>query len=577
MSDGSQEKDGQGPLCDDEERHGVEGVAEISPPSPSSDSEHVYPTDEHIIRDRPRMQRPESYASTASPPVVVVPRAERRGLFGRFAVVPEVVEPRDYPNKMKWLITAFVGVAAVAGPMASSVTLPALADITIELNTTPMIANLNIAVYMLSLSIFPLWWSSFSETLGRRTIYIVSFALFTVLSMICGLAHNIAMLTVFRFLSGGAAASVQTVGAGTIADVWDSKERGKAMGYYYIGPLCGPLFAPIVGGVLTESFGWRSTQWFLAALGAFILAGLFFCLPETLKARKALVDEVGEAGEAGEAADADTENKRLADVQRLPLQRVVTKQSVQVKTRKWAKVARRVLVDPLKIILYLRFPAVALTVWYASVAFGCLYFLNISVQKTFSAPPYNFPTMIVGLLYIPNSLGYLLAAVFGGRWIDHIMRREAKKAGRYGPKGKLIFRPEDRMRENAWIAAVMFPCALVWYGWCADFGVFWLAPMIANFLFGVGSMMVFSTALTMLTEFMPRQSSYGVAVNNFLRNIFSFGGALLAEPLISAIGNGWLFTILGAVGALSAAVIWAMKKYGPEWGERMDKELADVE
>jgi hypothetical protein len=60
------------------------------------------------------------------------------------------------------------------------------------------------------------------------------------------------------------------------------------------------------------------------------------------------------------------------------------------------------------------------------------------------------------------------------------MHREARKAGRYDACGKLILRPEDRMRENAWIAAVLWPGALIWYGWTAQKGVHWIVPMIAN-------------------------------------------------------------------------------------------------
>ena len=130
------------------------------------------------------------------------------------------------------------------------------------------------------MSIFPLWWSSFSETLGRRTIYLTSFTLFLVFNIVAALSTDIAMLIVMRMLGGGAAASVQAVGAGTIADVWEVRERGRAMGIFYLGPLCGPLFAPIIGGALAERFGWRSTLWFLVIYGGAVLIFLFFALPE---------------------------------------------------------------------------------------------------------------------------------------------------------------------------------------------------------------------------------------------------------------------------------------------------------
>ena len=136
-----------------------------------------------------------------------------------------------------------------------------------------------------------------------------------------------------------------------------------------------------------------------------------------------------------------------------------------------------VFLDPLKIVLWLRFPAVAVTVYYAAVTFGSLYALNVSIQDTFAKPPYSFSTLILGLLYIPNSLGYVLASILGGRWMDFIMKREAIKAERIGEDGRLIYRPEDRMRENAWLGAMLYPAAMICYGWTAEKGVYWIVPV----------------------------------------------------------------------------------------------------
>ena len=154
--------------------------------------------------------------------------------------------------------------------------------------------------------------------------------------------------------------------------------------------------------------------------------------------------------------------------------------------------ARMVFLDPLRIVLWLRFPAVVLTVYYAAVTFGSLYVLNVSIQDTFAKGPYNFSTLILGLLYIPNSLGYVLASIFGGRWMDFIMKREAVKAKRIGQDGKLIYRPEDRMRENAWLGAMLYPAAMIWYGWTVEKGVYWIVPVSHPFPLGV----IFTSQLT---------------------------------------------------------------------------------
>jgi MFS family permease len=367
-----------------------------------------------------------------------------------------------------------------------------------------------------------------------------------------------AMLIVMRTLSGGAAASVQAVGAGTVADIWETKERGRAMGMFYLGPLCGPLFAPIIGGVLAQTLGWRSTQWFLAIYGGLTLILITFAMPETLR-RKDL-----------EPPTQPQQSKLEKTAARQDLTRVSTRQSVQTTTETTIKTLRRYFLDPLIVLTWLRYPPVALTVYYASITFGSLYCLNISIQASFSTAPYNFKTIIVGLLYIPGSLGYILASVFGGKWIDAIMHREARKAGRYDASGKLILRPEDRMRENAWIAAVLWPGALLWYGWTVQHGVIWIVPMVANFFFGVGSMLIFALASTMLTEFMPKRASAGIAINNFVRNICSFTGAVVAEPVIHAIGNGWFMTILGLWSLVTGLmVVWAMGRFAGKWRVRM--------
>ncbi|KAI4724244.1 MFS general substrate transporter [Aureobasidium sp. EXF-10728] len=529
-------------------------VESISAPLPTTDGIHPVSSPDHEDASSLEKQATASIASEDVDPIFV-PKGQRRGLLARVAIIAEVENPKHYARRTKWFITFVVAVAGAAAPMGSSIILPGLSQIDREFNSSSAVTNLSVAFYMLSMSVFPLWWSSFSETLGRRTIYLVSFFLFLVFNILSAVSVNIAMFIVMRVLSGGAAASVQAVGAGTIADVWEVKERGNAMSIFYLGPLTGPLLAPVIGGALTQGLGWRSCMWFTTIYGALLWFFILFCLPETLK------DTVSTSIIAA-SSEKSTDTRPT-------LSRTSTRQSVAVKSKRYVAIIRRWFVDPLAIILNLRIPAVALVVYYASITFGSLYVLNISVQQTFDSEPYGFSTIIVGLLYIPNSLGYFLASLFGGKWVDKIMAREAKKANRYDEHGHLIYRPEDRLRENAWLGAIMFPLALIWYGWTADHGTIWIVPMLANFFFGIGSMLIFAVVTTMLTEFMPNKASHGIALNNFVRNIFSCVGSLVASPLIDWCGDGWLFTVIGiwCLGS-GVLVIWSMRRFGEGWRVR---------
>lgn len=365
------------------------------------------------------------------------------------------------------------------------------------------------------------------------------------------------MLLVMRILGGGASASVQAVGAGTIADIWEPANRGRAMGIFYLGPLVGPLCSPIIGGALTQGFGWRATMWFLSIYGGVMLLMLVFCLPETL---------------ARPPPPPPPPPTTTTDPTTNPLQRISTTQSLKHHTLTTAAHLKRFFIDPLSVVLHLRHPPVFITVYSASIAFLALFILNISIQSTFSAPPYSFAPIPLGACYLAPSLGYVLASAFGGRWIDYIMAREAKRAGRYDAQGGLVFLPEDRARENMWLAATLYPAAMVWYGWAAEKGVHFMVPSVAEFGFGFGSMLVFGATTTMLTEFMPQRSSSGIALNNFVRNIFSCVGSVVAQPLIEVMGNGWLCTMVGLFALVTGnAAVWALRKYGARWREGMDR------
>ena len=501
-----------------------------------------------------------------------IPRSDRRGLLGRFTIIPEATDAYKYPSSTKWIMTSLVAMAGVTSSTGSSIffresgkplqylsnaythlQVAALNEMAKDLHASQAITNLSLAFYMLAMAFSPLWWSvalfrsplfrsifaeqhrsTFSETLGRRTIYIVSFSLFVVFCVISAVSVDIAMLIVFRILSGAAAASVQSVGAGTAADIWESKERGRAMGLFYVGPICGPGLGPVIRGALTQGFGWRSTLWFLAIFGGIILLLLFLFLPETVARSEQPEQKVKlEVGGIFEA-----------------------------------------LGEPLKLLMLLRYPAILSAVYLAAIAFGCLFIINVSIQSNLAALPYNFNATEVGLFYIAPTLGYCISSILGGRWIDSIMAREARKANRYEEDGKLKYLPEDCLRENILLGTLLYPAGLIWYGWVVDKGLHWIVPCIASFFFGLGMMLVFGVAATALTEFTPDRSSGGIALNGFIRNIFSCIATIVAQPLLDALGVGWMCTMVGLFALVTTSgCILLLRLKGPQCRRAMDERM----
>lgn len=486
-----------------------------------------------------------------------VPKKDRRGLLSFLVLPRERIDARTHSKGVKWFITFIVATSALIAPIGGSIFLPAMQNISDSLNTTPDIVNVSYGIYTLALGIFPLWWSALSEFYGRRNVYVISFSLFIGFTIGCALSTSIGMLMAFRILSGAAASSVQAVGAGSISDLFITTERAKAIGYYYLGPLCGPLLAPIFGGLITDRWYWQGTQWFLVILGVGTLLLVLFFLPETLRDQKRILyynqieaEKYSEKFGTELARHETTQSEQLAKLS--PEEPKSFKQKLM-----------RIIIHPFRTFKFFKFPPVPLAIIYSSYCFFSLYFMNIGLESLYSNSPYNFKSIIVGLMYIPNSIGYVIASLVNGRWSDYILRRSIKRNN-----GVEI--SEARIAENVYMAAALFPAALLLFGWTANARIFWLVPLIGSFLFGVASMIIFSNTMTYLVDTLPGRGSSAVALNNLLRMTLAAVATFVAEPLERAIGFGWLYTML-AIGSLFAFLsVVAIKRYGTRWRENFD-------
>lgn len=113
----------------------------------------------------------------------------------------------------------------------------------------------------------PLVLSPLSEIYGRLYIYWGSNIAFVCFTIGCALAPSFDSLIVFRFLAGCAGATGQTVGGGTVGDLFVQIERGLPMSLYTLGPVIGPAIGPVGGGFLAQAMGWRWVFYLITMLG----------------------------------------------------------------------------------------------------------------------------------------------------------------------------------------------------------------------------------------------------------------------------------------------------------------------
>ncbi len=111
--------------------------------------------------------------------------------------------------------------------------------------------------YLLVVTTLMLTMGRLGDILGKKPVYLSGMALFTIASVLCGLATDVTTLVIFRSLQAVGAAMLMALGAALITEVFPASERGRALGY--IGTLVsiGVVSGPILGGIMLQYLEWN--------------------------------------------------------------------------------------------------------------------------------------------------------------------------------------------------------------------------------------------------------------------------------------------------------------------------------
>ena len=141
--------------------------------------------------------------------------------------------------------------------MISSINI-ALPVIGKEFKTDAVILSWVATSYLLAAAVSLVPVGKLADIYGRKKIYVLGMALFTLTSLLSAAATSAPLLIVFRIFQGAGSAMVFATGIAILSSVYPVEERGKVLGIavaaVYIGLSCGPFF----GGFLTQHLSWRS-------------------------------------------------------------------------------------------------------------------------------------------------------------------------------------------------------------------------------------------------------------------------------------------------------------------------------
>jgi MFS transporter, DHA2 family, multidrug resistance protein len=189
------------------------------------------------MADTPENSRPSPANSTA----------------GVAAAAPAVWVPRFNP----WLIAVVVAMAAFMEVLDTSIANVALPYMAGSLGASNDQSTWVLTSYLVSNAIVLPISGWLAGALGRKRFFMICLVIFTVSSLLCGIAPSLSAIIFFRVLQGAGGGGLQPMAQAILADVFPPEKRGLAFALYGITAVIAPTIGPTLGGWITDNYTWR--------------------------------------------------------------------------------------------------------------------------------------------------------------------------------------------------------------------------------------------------------------------------------------------------------------------------------
>ncbi|KAJ3492501.1 hypothetical protein NLG97_g5347 [Lecanicillium saksenae] len=436
--------------------------------------------------------------------------------------------PKNWAKRRKWLAVISVSGFVLMSPLPTTIVAPAIDTITEELHvTTTVLRPMVLSIFLLGYAIGPMFISPMSEIWGRTIVLQTFNFIFLVFNTACGAATSIEQLLAFRFFAGLFGSCTVGIGAGTLGDLFNASERGKAMAIYSVFPLLGQILGPIIGGFLTQHISWRWAFYLTSIIDACVqLFGLLFLdesyAPVLLRRKRARLEKEGATG-------------------------LVTEYDFPQGSK--LKVVRTTMVRPFKMLTTQ--PIIQVMALYQGYLYGNIYILYASIAVLWTTR-YDMRLDIASLHYLALGLGTAFAAEVGTHINDRIFRVMTKRNNGTGL-------PEFRIPIMI-PATVVLAIGLFWYGWSAEARLFWIMPDIGVALFAAAAYICTVSNNIYVVDTYGKYSASALASTSMLRCLAGFVFPLFSPYAYERIGYGWTSSILGIValciGLTGVIFIW---------------------
>lgn len=436
----------------------------------------------------------------------------------KFLVTFDVDDPErpiNWAHKKKLYHTAVYGITTFCAQFGSAIMSPLVSHLSAYFHISTEVAILPTSFYILGIAFGPMCFAPVSEMYGRKVGVYLPMFISTMMSIGAASVTTTAGIMLTRFFAGFFAGAPVVSSGGVLADIWHPAVRGTYLVFYAFFVVCGAVFAPIFGSLITKNGEkeWRWALWLCVIINFVVIAVGVLTLSESY---------------------APVLLKKKA-------------RDLRISTRNWAYHAKHdewnldlrefFTVHCLRPFAMLATPIVLVVALFASYVFGILYLVITGISYVFEVTygmGYVARNLPLISLFIGCMCGGTLNVLYNQRYARLVMANDGKPL------------PEERMKLLMYVAWLM-PAGIFIFSWTSYHHVHWIAPCIGIFVMAAGFFVIFQGCLNYLVDTFSKYAASAIAANTFLRSVFAAAFPLFGRIMFHNLGNHWGGSILAFI------------------------------